>query len=49
MKVKRDGNIYEVIDESDTDYAVEVEIEYQEGLKKEKLWWSKKSCEIVEE
>jgi len=50
MEIERDGKIYEVIDETETDYQVEIPFEFEsEGTKLLKLWWSKKYCKLIRE
>jgi hypothetical protein len=44
-KIERGGKEFEVIDETDTDYAVEAPFDYADGTTKLlKLWWDKKYC-----
>ena len=55
MYIKRDGDndeVYEVVEETDTDYAVLVEFTFfnkqcKLEKKKLKLWWDKSICQKV--
>lgn len=55
MYIKRDGDndeVYEVVDETETDYAVLVEFTFFDKKcklekKKLKLWWDKNLCQKV--
>jgi hypothetical protein len=48
MKITRDGEEYQVVDETESEYCVEVFILYYPNqLKSQKLWWDKKDCEPV--
>ena len=52
MKViERDGIIYDVIDETDTDYCVEQSFDYAcrgtRIAKTLKLWWDKRYCNVI--
>jgi len=51
MTIVRDGKLYEIIDESKTDYAVMAEFDFAEPPheRKLKLWWDKRYCTVVRE
>lgn len=51
MRIRRDDRIYDVIDETETDYAVSVPFRYSEKpyVRNKTLWWDKKLCTKVED
>lgn len=49
MKIMRDGAVYTVVDETETDYAVEFAFLYEEEPRVRilKMWWSKELCKPI--
>ncbi len=50
-RIKRNGIIYNVLDETDTEYVVESIFDYANPPKhrKLKMWWDKKYCKLVKD
>ncbi len=49
MKITRNGNTCEIIDETQDEYCVAIPFNFAGGKTKTlKLWWNKKYCRIVE-
>ncbi len=46
-KIERDGETYDVIDETETEFCVEVDFPFYYKVKTVELWWDKKYCNVI--